>query len=84
MRTYVDQSTGEILAVLSLSTWEHLVQCAIDHCPCAEGPRCTSPGCALARSVIAEHGTREVFGDLRPRDDWQEPHKAVATPRRDG
>lgn len=68
MREYIDESTGEIVAVLSLSTWEALVRDArAGGAPCDLGA-CTSPTCSLVRGVLLANQEREPLGgELRPR-----------------
>jgi len=66
MREYIDPSTGEIVAVLSMSTWESLVATATTAAPCAAGA-CTSLACTVMRGLLAAHDEREPFaGPLAP------------------
>lgn len=68
MRAYVDQTTGEIVAVLSMSTWESIAADAHAHDPCLPGT-CTSASCRLARKILAANAERETwFGELRASD----------------
>ena len=61
MRTYVDPSTCEIVAVLSLSTWQAIATAAHDAAPCAAGT-CTSAACTLMHRVLNAHSEREPLG----------------------
>ncbi len=76
MRTYVDQSTGEIVAVLSLSTWNAIATAAHDAQPCARGT-CSSPACVLMHAVLAAHAEREPLGDTLTPHEAPCPHCAA-------
>lgn len=68
MRQYTDQSTGEIVAVVSLATWERLVRLAELVDPCPPGV-CGSEVCSLSHALLLEDARRDTFGPLVPRDD---------------
>ena len=65
MREFTDQSTSEIVAVISLPRWEQLVRLARQVEACGAGA-CDSPACALARAILISNQP-ETFGPLAPR-----------------
>lgn len=67
MRQYIDQSTGEIVAVVSLATWERLVHLANLSDPCPPGV-CGSEACSLSHALLLEDARRDTFGPLAPRE----------------
>ena len=58
MREYVDPSTGEVFALVSLGQWQELVARARNLDPDGGGGngQCACPCCAAARSILSIDG----------------------------